>query len=174
MSKLFILTFVFFSSFAKAQNILITTQDLKTESKELTKSFCESIKNIENIKAQVICTYTSPYDLNNTMAEQLKKNNDFNYHIHVLKLNNPANIIEITTELKQEDNLDPKKVSIQFKGTDEDNRQNFIKYFKNCLIITLYLLVFYDFIEMFYLFDYFFHYLDEKIFKLSSSNVHSL
>ena len=133
MSKLFILTFVFFSSFAKAQNILITTQDLKTESKELTKSFCESIKNIENIKAQVICTYTSPYDLNNTMAEQLKKNNDFNYHIHVLKLNNPANIIEITTELKQEDNLDPKKVSIQFKGTDEDNRQNFIKYFKNIL-----------------------------------------
>ena len=126
------LTSVFgFSAFA--QSILITTQDYKTESKQFTQEICESIKVIENTKASVNCTYVSPYDFSNTTVQRLKNEHAYDYHIHVLRLNSPQNKLAIKTQMKQQDELDLAETEIQFQGTEQENKDNFVKYFKNIL-----------------------------------------
>jgi hypothetical protein len=126
------LTSVFcFSAFA--QSILITTQDYKTESKQFTQEICESIKNIEGVKASVTCTYVSPYDFSNSTVQKLKSEHSYDYHIHVLRLNSKESKFDIKTQIKKQDELDPSEVGIQFHGTDQENKENFVKYFKNIL-----------------------------------------
>lgn len=126
------LTSVFcFSAFA--QSILITAQDFKSDSKQFTQEICDSIKEIENVKASVTCTFVSPYDFTNATAIKLKSENSYDYHLHVLRLNSKESTIEIKTEMKKQDDLDLSEVGFTLKGTDQENKDNFVKYFRNIL-----------------------------------------
>lgn len=119
----FVTTIIMFAANAQeasSLNILVSVQDLKTDSKELTKKICDNIAqgSVAQQSVQLTCTSVSAYDLTQDKTGQILKEKKYNYHVEVIKLSISEKIEVITHNLTPIDELDFKVVSNYYLGQE--------------------------------------------------------
>ena len=120
----FVVTIIGFATSAQdlPLEILVSVQDLKSESKELTKKICNQVSetNLAQVSFRLTCTSVPTFDLSNEKVSSLLKEKSYQYHVEVLNLSSGKKIEVVTHNLVPFDSLDFKKVSNFYFGNENE------------------------------------------------------
>ena len=102
--------------------VLVSVQDLHSDSKALTQKICEKVALQISMgqSMQVSCAPISAYDLSNEKVNQLLTASRYNYHLEVIKLSSSEKIEVVTHNLTPFDGTDFKNVSNYYTGSEDE------------------------------------------------------